>query len=169
MMSEHEKQTEFLKECLRYDNTPKNHKLAEEITQIQRDERRVRQALKVTGGLAAVAAVGLSYSAIFLDYFPQNVLGFTAHFLTQIFCVAGLVSIICLLIFAYLGSLHREELNRHREDCRETVTKFMECRLEKPVAPLQQDSGAHAQPVERKPSPNWETQRQTNTQQTQLS
>jgi uncharacterized membrane protein len=133
-MSEHQKQTEFLKRCLLHDDTAENHNLAERITQIQKDERRVQRALKVTGRFAALAAAGMCYSVVFLDYYPENVLGFTSHYVAQVFCVVGLVSVICLLTFAYLESVHREELNRRHEECRERIISFMKLRLGQPIA-----------------------------------
>lgn len=133
-MSDYQKQTEFLKACLRYHDTAGNRKLADRITQIQQNEWRVQRALKVMGGLAAVAAVGLGYSAIFLDYFPRNFLGFSAHLLAQTFCVMGLVAIVCLLVFACLASVHREQLNQGREECRQLISNLLESRPGQPIA-----------------------------------
>jgi hypothetical protein len=38
IMSEHQKQTDFLRHCLLYDDTTERHKLEARITQLQRDE-----------------------------------------------------------------------------------------------------------------------------------
>ena len=46
-MSEHQKQTAFLRQCLLYDDTGEGHKLEESITQLQRNERCVRRAVGV--------------------------------------------------------------------------------------------------------------------------
>jgi uncharacterized membrane protein len=166
-MREHQQQTEFLKRCLLYGPTVENQKLAERITEIQKNERRVQHALKVAGGFAIVAAAGLGYSAIFLTYYPENALGFATHLVAQIFCVMGLVSILCLLIFIYLGSVHRGELDKHREECRETVTKIMESRLGNRVALAPKDNRETTSRGET--SLNLETQNQASTQQRQLS
>lgn len=168
-MSESQRQTEFLKECLLCEASSESRKLAERITRIQQDERRVQHALTVAGRLAVVAAIGLGYSAIFLNYYPENLLRFTSHLIAQIFCVMGIVSIICLLVFVYVASVRREELNQCRQDCRETVAKFMNLRLGKPVSLPPEDSVARETPPEVETSPVREKQRRTNTQQTQLS
>lgn len=165
-MSEHQKQTEFLKQCLLYDDTTESRKLAETMTQIQMDEQRVQRAMKVAGKFAVLAVVGVGYSVIFLDYYPEDVWGFSMHLFAQVFWMMGLVSIICLLTFAYLGSVHREELNQLHEECRETIAKFMDLRLGKPVSLPPEDSVVRQKPPERATSPTWETQHQANTQQT---
>ena len=139
-MSEHQKQTDFLTQCLLYDDTAHSCKLAKRIAQVQHDERRVRRALRLMAVLAMLAVVGLCYSAIFLAYYPQNVLGFTTQFTTQVFCVLGLIATICLLVFAYLGVVYRSELDQRREECRQLVTKVMESRLGRPVITPLQDS-----------------------------
>jgi uncharacterized membrane protein len=131
MMSEHQKQTDFLKRCLLYDDTAESRKLAESIAHLQNSERRVQYGLRLMGALAVLAVVGLCYSAIFLPYFPQNMLGFTTHFITQVFCVLGIVSMVCLLVFAYLGVVYRKNLDQLREECRQSVAKCMETRMGK--------------------------------------
>jgi uncharacterized membrane protein len=171
-MSENQKQTEFLKACLHFDDSSKSHKLAETITRIQKDERGAQYGLKVTGNVAVVAVVGLAYSAIFLDYYPEDFLGFTSHLIAQIFCVMGLVSILCLLIFAYIASVHRKELNRRHMECREAITTFLESHFGKPAASPQfsaQVCSIRKQRPQTETSPDWEGQHQTNTQQKQLS
>jgi uncharacterized membrane protein len=140
IMSEHQKQTEFLTQCLVYDGTAESHKLAERIAQVQQDERRVQRGLRLMAGLAGLAIVGLCYSAVFLAYYPQNMLGFMMNFITQVFCVLGLVSTICLLVFVYLGVVYRKQLDQRLEECRQLVTKLMESRLGKPVITPLQDS-----------------------------
>ena len=139
-MSEHQKQTDFLTKCLLYDVTAESQNLAERVAQVQQDERRVRRALRLMAVLAMLAVVGICYSAIFLAYYPQNVLGFTTQFITQVFCVLGLISTICLLVFAYLGVVYRSELDQRREECRELVTKVMESRMGRPVIVPVKDS-----------------------------
>jgi uncharacterized membrane protein len=139
-MSDHQKQTDFLTQCLLYDDTAKSHKLADRIAQVQQDERRVQRGLRLMGVLALLAVVGLCYSAVFLAYYPQNVWGFTTNFITQVFCVLGLISTICLLVFIYLGVVYRKQLNQRREECRQLVTKVMESRMGKPVITPLHDS-----------------------------
>lgn len=134
-MSEHPRQTEFLRQCLLYDDTAESRLLGESIAQVQEDERRVRRGLCLMAGLAGLAVVGLCYSAVFLAYYPENIWGFTSRLVTQVFCALGLVATVCLLVFLYLGRHYRRELDEHREQCRQVITAVMESRLGKPVAP----------------------------------
>lgn len=142
MMSEHQKQTDFLKRCLLYDDTAESRKLAERIAQAQQDQCRVRRGLRLMSVLAVLAVVGLCYSAVFLAYYPQSILGFTTHFITQFFCVLGLVSTICLLVFGYLGVVYRLNLDQRREQCRQFVTKVLESRMGKPAITHSHDTVA---------------------------
>lgn len=134
ILSEHQQQTEFLSQCLLYDDTAKSHQLGARIAQLQEDERRVRRGVRLMAGLGAVAVAGLCYSAVFLGYYPENFWGFTSHIITQVFCVLGLVATVCLLSFIYLGMNYRNELDVCREKCRQRVTELLESRLGKPVA-----------------------------------
>jgi hypothetical protein len=45
MMSKHQKQTAFPRQCLLYDDTAERHQLEERITRLQLDERWVRRAV----------------------------------------------------------------------------------------------------------------------------
>jgi hypothetical protein len=135
MMSEHQRETAFLRHCIRYDESPGRQELEEKIARIQRDEHCVRRAVWLMAIVAALAVAGLSYSAIFLMGYPQDLLGFMTQFITKVFCVLGLASLICLLTFAALGVVYRRELDLRREECRQLVTKIMESRLGKPVTP----------------------------------
>src|ERR1051325_1694733 len=66
IMNEHQKQTEFLRQCLLYADTGERHKLEENITQLLRNERCLRRAVSVMALLVALAIAGIGYSAIFL-------------------------------------------------------------------------------------------------------
>ena len=71
MMSDRQRQTEFLRRCLLYDESNERHQLAERIRQVQQNERCVRRAMWLMVLLAALAFAGLAYSAVFLVDFPQ--------------------------------------------------------------------------------------------------
>jgi hypothetical protein len=58
------------------------------------------------------------------------------HSITQIFGVLGLVSSLCLLVFAYLVTRYRSESNLHREECRRLVAARLESRFGKLDASL---------------------------------
>lgn len=133
-MSEHQKQTAFLRQCLLYDDTGERHELEENITQLQRNERCVRRAVWVMSLLVALAMAGLCYAAIFLMDRPQDMSQFVTQFVSKVFCALGLGSLICLASFVGLGVAYRMKLDQRREDCRRLAAKLLESRLGKPRA-----------------------------------
>ena len=134
-MSENQKETAFLRQCILYDDSAERQELEKGITQIQRDERCVRRAAWLMVILTALVVAGLGYGVVLVDNFPYNV----PHLIINIACALGLVSFISLLVFVVLGIAYRQELDQRREKCRQMVTKIMESRLGKPVpAPWQE-------------------------------
>jgi hypothetical protein len=133
MMSEHQKHTEFLRQCLLYDESARRQELAEGITQIQRDARCVRRAVWLMALLTALAVAGLAYGVVLADNFPYN----TPQFIIDIIYALGVGSLISLLAFMGLGMVYRKKLDERREECRQIVMRLLESRLGKPVtAPL---------------------------------
>lgn len=63
-MSEHEKHTEFLRQCVLYDESARRRKLVENISQLQRDMRCVRRAVWLMAILTAAIMAGLGYGII---------------------------------------------------------------------------------------------------------
>jgi len=133
-MNDRQRQTEFLRQCLRYDDSSDCRTLAERIRQLQHNERCVRRALWFMMLLAALAFAALGYLAIFLEDFPQNMPGFMGRFITQVICVVGLSSLICIPVFVGLEVVYRNELDQQREQCRRVATQLLESRLGKPRA-----------------------------------
>jgi hypothetical protein len=131
-MSEHQKQTAFLQQCLLYDDTVERQRLEENIVQLQRNERCLRRAVWVMAWLIALAMASLCYSAIFLTDHPQNMSQFFTQFISKVFCALGLGSLICLVSFVGLGVIFRKELDQRREECRRRAAKLLESRLGKP-------------------------------------
>jgi hypothetical protein len=131
-MSDHQKETAFLRQCILYDDTEERHRLEERITQIQRDERIVRRAVWLMALLTALAMAGLSYAAVFMADYPLNVSQFTTGLLLKLLCALGAGSVICLFVFLGLGAVFRKELDQRREDCRRLALKVMESRLGQP-------------------------------------
>jgi hypothetical protein len=131
-MNEHQRQTEFLKQCILYDGSEASHTLAERLRQLQHKERCVGRAVWLMVQMGALALAGLAYLAIFTEDFPQNIPGFMTRFMTQVFCVMGLSSLICLPVFLGLQMAYRKELAHRREDCRRLATKLLESRLARP-------------------------------------
>ena len=129
MMSDHQKHTEFLRQCIRYDESTEQQELMEEIIRIQRDARCVRRAVWLMAILAALAVAGLGYGTVLVDNFPYNV----PQFVVNLVYALGLGSLISLLAFAGLGMVYRWKLDRRREECRQRVARLLESRLGKPV------------------------------------
>lgn len=137
-MSEHEKHTEFLRQCIRYDESARRHELAEGIVRIQCDARCVRRAAWLMAILTALAVAALGYGTVLVDNFPYN----TPQFIVNLILAVGLGSLISLLAFAGLGMVYRRKLDQHREECRQRVAKLLESRLGKPVTTPLRDNRA---------------------------
>jgi len=132
-MSEHQRETAFLRQCLLYDDTGEGHKLEESITQLQRNERCVRRAVWVMALLVALAMAGLCYSAIFLANHSQDVSQFVTPFISKVFCALGLGSLISLAAFVGFWVGYRKQLVQRQKECRRLVTKLMATRLGNPL------------------------------------
>jgi hypothetical protein len=130
-MSDHEKQTAFLRQCLRYDDTSNRHTLESSITQLERNDRCLRRALSSIIQLGALALAGFAYSALLLPDFPYNLPRFMTQFLPKMFCALGLASVICIPFFCWFRAAYRRELNLRRDECRHLVASLLESRLGK--------------------------------------
>jgi hypothetical protein len=128
-MSEHQKETAFLRQCIGYDDTGERHRLEERITQLQRDERIVRRAVWLMALLAALAMAGLGYASVFMEGHPLNVSHWTTLMPVKALSVLGVGSLLCLVVFLALGVGFRKELDRRREDCRRLALKVLESRF----------------------------------------
>ena len=128
-MRDHHQQTEFLKQCLRYDESARCRQLAQEITQLQRDERCVQRAVWLMAVLTGLASVGLAYPAILLANFPYSA---PQSFIKPV-CSLGVASLISLVAFVILQMVYRKKLDRRREECRRMVSRLLESRLGNPV------------------------------------
>jgi len=106
-MSEHEKDTAFLRRCILYDDSAQHHQLEEAIHQAQRDERCVWRAVLLMALLTALGAAGL-YS--FLGDSPPNIAEIITPFGVKVLCALVVASLICMLAFAGLGMVYREKL-----------------------------------------------------------
>ncbi len=84
--------------------------------------------------IGSLALAGLAYLAIFMEDFPQNMPGLMSRFITQVFCVVGVSSLICVPAFLGLQAVYRKRLADGREESRRRATKFLESRLAKPYA-----------------------------------
>jgi hypothetical protein len=139
MSSEHERETAFLRRCIRYETDAKGRQLDERICQIQRDERCLRRATWLMALVAALAAAGLGYGAVFSDNFPFRMSQFESQLLIKGIGTLVVGSLICLVAFAGIGLVYRRELNQRREDCRRLVTKLLESHLGEPLSIFRND------------------------------
>ena len=136
-MNDRQRQTEFLRQCLLYDDSSESHRLVERMRQLQREERCIGRGVWLIILVGALAFAGLAYLAIFMEDFPQNIPGFVTRFLTQVFCVVALSSLICAPAFLVLGWIYRREHAQLREECRRRAAKLLESRLAKPCTRTQ--------------------------------
>jgi len=134
-MSEHQKETAFLRQCIAYEESAEGRQLDERIAQLQRDERCLRRAAWLMALLAALAVVGFGYLALLMNDFPTHMSLFAIHFMTKVVFAMGIGSMISLLAFAGYGFRYRWELNFRREECRRLVTRLLESRLGNPHVP----------------------------------
>ena len=129
MVSEHQKETAFLRRCISFAEGADGRQLEERIVQIQRDERCVRRAAWLMTLLAALMVFVFGYLAVLLEDFPVHMSVFATQFATKTVCALGVGSLISLLTFAGMGIRCRRELNLRREECRRLVTNLLESRL----------------------------------------
>ncbi|MGC9942179.1 MAG: hypothetical protein ABSE48_10105 [Verrucomicrobiota bacterium] len=125
-MSEHHKHAEFLKHCLRYDDSSKRQEMMEKLTRIQRELRVVRRASFLIGVLIAFAIVSLVYPAILVQNFPYNLRPSTMNFIFAL--IAGML--ISLFAFAGLWLVLRKKLHRQCEECRRNLVQVLSVRLD---------------------------------------
>src|SRR5687767_5720874 len=92
MITEHQKQTAFLKQLISYEDTAQQRELYERINQVECNEVCVRRAICGVVLSGALALAGLCYSLIFLSEYPFNMTRFMMLFLTKVFAVIGLGS-----------------------------------------------------------------------------
>src|SRR5580658_10087105 len=112
-MSEHEKHTEFLRQCLLYDESAEREKLIKEIARIQRDLRCVERAawLMVMVGVLVVTVLG--YGMILVQNFPYN----TSQIVVNLIFAVGVAALISLLACMSLWVVYRWKLDLRREEC----------------------------------------------------
>ena len=129
-MSEHEKETLFLKRLIRYEDSDDRRKLETRIAQVQRDKRCVQRFASVMALFPLLALAGVAYGAMLQKNFPDD----RSYPVIRVLCEVGLASLICLVAFAVLLVGYRRELGRLKEECRRLITRLLESRLAKPDA-----------------------------------
>jgi hypothetical protein len=125
----HDPPKEFMKPCLGFEESSRRQELAQEIIQIQRDERCVQRAARLMAILTALAVAGLLYPAILLPNFPSG----APPFVMNLVCAVGVGSLISLLAFVGLGVSYRQKLDQRRKEGRQRGARVLESRSGKPV------------------------------------
>ena len=128
-MSDHQRETAFLRQCIHYEDTVERHNLDARLTQAQRDERCVRCAVWLMALLTVLAIAGFCYAALFLADFPQN----KSDLALTVFGALGLASLGALVAFTGFWGVHRKELDQRREECRRLAARLLESRLGHPI------------------------------------
>jgi hypothetical protein len=144
---EYQEETTFLRHVIAYDDTSERRQIDERITQAQRDERCVRRAVLVMVWLAALAAAGLMYAAVFFPHHPLDPWRFFSHFIVKFLCAVGLAALACGLSFVALGILYRKRLDERHEECRRFAASVIESRLGRPPASPRSSPGRPAFPL----------------------
>ena len=121
-MSEYQKETAFLRQCLFHVECAECDELAERISEIQRDANCVRRAVWLMVVITMLALVSLGYAAVLAEYLPDV---FSSGLVLNIICAAGVGSLIALICFMNLGMVYRRKLNQRREHCRQLISRFM--------------------------------------------
>ena len=124
-MSEHHEHTEFLKHCLRYDDTPERHAITEKLTRLQGELRFVKRASRLMAVFIALAGVGLAFQGNLFENVSYEVQRFIMNIVLGLF--AG--SWICLFSFIILGIFLYKKLHRQREACRQLLMRLFAERL----------------------------------------
>ncbi len=127
-MSEHQRETAFLRQAILYDSSIERRALEQSIAQVQRDQRCVQRLFWSIALFLLLALAGLIYGAILEKNFPYTLPELAFRGL----CAALLASLICLVGLAVLFMFYHTKLNRLREDCRRVVKRLLESRLDKP-------------------------------------
>jgi hypothetical protein len=129
MSSERQKETIFLRRCIRYEESAASRQLEERIAHAQRNEFCLHRARWSVAFLTALAVACLGYEAVFQGSFPLRMPVFNSQLVTTVVCTLGLGSLISLLAFTVLGVVFHHELNKRREEGRRFIAGLLEVRL----------------------------------------
>jgi hypothetical protein len=127
-MSEHQRETAFLRRVLLYKDCDEHRKLDERILQVQHNESCVNRMALMMGILIILAIAGAAFGAILQANFPYD----APRLVIDVYCALVLAALFCLVGSAVLSTVHRRRLNGMREECRQLVTAFLESFVGKP-------------------------------------
>lgn len=140
IMSEHQKQTAFLKKLVMHVDTPENRALCERLTQTEHSERCTQCACRLVGLIALLGLAGLGYAAVLLPQFFDN----STHFIVRICSALGLGSTACFAAFLMLWYSYRRATNQLHAQCRIVIAKMWAEKFLEPAtgAPVIRDGSA---------------------------
>jgi len=125
IMSERHKHTEFLKHCLRYDDSSGRHGLHDKLSRIQHQMLIVKRAICLLTLVILLAVAGLITSPVLLKSFSPGTQQFIVNLLYAL--VAG--PLISIVSFMGLWILLRRTLHHRREESRQFLTRLLATRL----------------------------------------
>jgi hypothetical protein len=116
-MSEREKQTRFLKELIRSQDSEECRALVTRLNKAEQDENCIRSAVRLICLLAGLSIAGLGYSAVFVPQFFHSATPWVVKFFTALV----LASLICLTGFMGFYFWYRGICNRLCHECRNLI------------------------------------------------
>ena len=124
-MSEHKKQSAFLKKLVVFDDTVDNRVLCERLCHVERSEKCLQCACRLVGLIALLGLAGMGYAAVLLPQFFDN----SPHFIIRICSAVGLGSCLCCAVFLGLWYSYRRIANRIHSECRVAILKSLSAKF----------------------------------------
>jgi len=121
-MSKRQKQTAFLKTLVLHGDGAARRQLLERMAKAQRDEHCSWCALWLVMVLSLFSVCGLCYSSVLVPDFFQN----PSHLVVKVFCVLGIASLVCSVVFMSCWLWYRGTLNRLHEESRRFIMEILE-------------------------------------------
>jgi hypothetical protein len=121
-MSKRQKQTAFLRTLVLHGDAGARRQLLEKMSKAERDEHCSWCALWLVIILSLLSVCGLCYSSVLVPDFFQN----PAQLVVKIFCVFGIASLACSVVFMSCWLWYRGALNRLHEESRRFIMDILE-------------------------------------------
>ncbi len=127
-MSEHQKESAFLRHSILCDDTNEHIALQERFEQLQHHESRLHRIMSMMLVFTALGGAGLAYGLLLED----GALYKEFRFAVRILCDLGMASLIGLVGCAALWVVYRKRSNKLREECRQLIARLLESHQGKP-------------------------------------
>src|ERR1041385_3925740 len=139
-MTEHQKETAFLRYVMAFDDTVERRELEERVMRVESDGRCVQRAAVLMALVSVLVAAALAYGVILEENFPHA----ASWFVIDLLCGVGLASLISLVVLMGLSMTYRKKLNRLRAECRHLATRLLEFHFGQPHLSHVQDPSVGA-------------------------